>query len=411
MRPSSLGVLFALIGSYDMKCFKNCQRIFIPLCEDVLHSHTVMPNMLGHRTQIEASYEAQQWQYFAKTSCHEHIRHFLCLVYVPPCLSSQKHAKESEPARYVTGSDGFDSNTQAAVTASRGIDMKLLPARPASQRMIKSGVDEPLRTRAALEEITRHHSAKERPQDKERKVRTSYKPKHYANSMHAYYPEFDDYVIRELQTSPTKGTTIGKIDFQETGNRYKRYESLTRRTAKSFSYEDRISRFRRHKRYYSKTSTTEKIINQKSYVSGSVRPTKNHESKGQLSINSVNVPCRSFCEAVRINCNEFLMNFNTSWPQKMDCNHFPETYCVRDPAADSEEEQLSFGALHKSILSLQKQLKQDLESDGGVSGAVCICLVLFGICFLLVAAMCRFFAFKIDENCTKDPEEACTFIQ
>lgn len=65
----------------------SCQTITVPLCRDLPYTETVLPNILGHKTQEAAGLEVHQFYPLVKVGCSTHLKTFLCSVYTPECVS------------------------------------------------------------------------------------------------------------------------------------------------------------------------------------------------------------------------------------------------------------------------------------------------------------------------------------
>ncbi|KAM9476097.1 frizzled-10 [Clarias gariepinus] len=63
----------------------RCQEISIPLCKDIGYNLTVMPNLMGHENQIEASIKLHEFVPLIEFGCHSHLKFFLCSLYAPMC--------------------------------------------------------------------------------------------------------------------------------------------------------------------------------------------------------------------------------------------------------------------------------------------------------------------------------------
>ena len=89
----------------------GCEKITIPMCENIPYSQTKYPNSLsklmfycynvhiytnlilliqmlhftGHNSQIEAAKEIHTYQPLVKINCSADIQLFLCSMYAPPC--------------------------------------------------------------------------------------------------------------------------------------------------------------------------------------------------------------------------------------------------------------------------------------------------------------------------------------
>lgn len=63
----------------------RCQEISIPLCKDIGYNLTVMPNLMGHEDQLEASIKLHEFVPLIEFGCHSHLKFFLCSLYAPMC--------------------------------------------------------------------------------------------------------------------------------------------------------------------------------------------------------------------------------------------------------------------------------------------------------------------------------------
>ncbi|KAM4736056.1 uncharacterized protein FYW61_006353 isoform 2-T2 [Anableps anableps] len=67
----------------------TCQPISVSVCEDVSYANTVLPNILGHKSQQEAGMAINQFVPLIKVECSPHLKPFLCSVYTPKCVSGR----------------------------------------------------------------------------------------------------------------------------------------------------------------------------------------------------------------------------------------------------------------------------------------------------------------------------------
>ncbi|XP_058504266.1 uncharacterized protein LOC131471632 [Solea solea] len=67
----------------------TCQTITVPLCKDLPYTETVLPNLLGHKSQEEANLEINQFSPLVKVECSPHLKPFLCSLYTPPCVAGK----------------------------------------------------------------------------------------------------------------------------------------------------------------------------------------------------------------------------------------------------------------------------------------------------------------------------------
>ncbi|XP_050697804.1 frizzled-10-B-like [Eriocheir sinensis] len=64
---------------------RKCERITIPMCQEVKYNYTKMPNLLGQFSQGEAAIKVHEYMPLVDIGCSQHLRFFLCSVYAPMC--------------------------------------------------------------------------------------------------------------------------------------------------------------------------------------------------------------------------------------------------------------------------------------------------------------------------------------
>ncbi|KAA8579067.1 hypothetical protein FQN60_018808 [Etheostoma spectabile] len=74
-------------SSFTHPSFGTCEPISVPLCVGLPYTETVLPNVLGHKSQDEARMEIHQFYPLVKVECSPHLKPFLCSVYTPECVS------------------------------------------------------------------------------------------------------------------------------------------------------------------------------------------------------------------------------------------------------------------------------------------------------------------------------------
>ncbi|XP_034534269.1 uncharacterized protein LOC117808693, partial [Notolabrus celidotus] len=67
----------------------TCERITIPLCQDLDYTETIMPNSLGDRRQEDAGLGLHQFYPLVRVGCSPQLKPFLCSVYAPECERGQ----------------------------------------------------------------------------------------------------------------------------------------------------------------------------------------------------------------------------------------------------------------------------------------------------------------------------------
>ena len=64
---------------------KKCEKIRIPMCQNIGYNLTHMPNMFNHNTQEEAVLEVHHFWPLVNQRCSPDLKYFLCSVYAPMC--------------------------------------------------------------------------------------------------------------------------------------------------------------------------------------------------------------------------------------------------------------------------------------------------------------------------------------
>uniref|UniRef100_A0A3Q3VXS0 FZ domain-containing protein n=1 Tax=Mola mola TaxID=94237 RepID=A0A3Q3VXS0_MOLML len=70
-----------------MKTITRLKTITVSLCKDLPYTETVLPNILGHKNQEDASLEVHMFAPLIHARCSPHVKPFLCSVYTPECVS------------------------------------------------------------------------------------------------------------------------------------------------------------------------------------------------------------------------------------------------------------------------------------------------------------------------------------
>lgn len=64
-----------------------CQTITVSFCKDMPYTQTILPNILGHKNQDDASLEVHTFAPLIHAECSPDMKPFLCSVYTPECVS------------------------------------------------------------------------------------------------------------------------------------------------------------------------------------------------------------------------------------------------------------------------------------------------------------------------------------
>ena len=65
----------------------QCQPLKTNMCKGLGYTYVQMPNFMGHKTQQDAGYGIGDYSPLVKNNCSPALRFFLCLLYVPPCVT------------------------------------------------------------------------------------------------------------------------------------------------------------------------------------------------------------------------------------------------------------------------------------------------------------------------------------
>ncbi|KAH6927294.1 hypothetical protein HPB50_001255 [Hyalomma asiaticum] len=86
-------VLFVFVHSaadaqrlqFDQGRRSKCERITIPMCQDMPYNLTRMPNLMGHTDQSQAAIQVHEFVPLVEIGCSKHLKFFLCSLYAPMC--------------------------------------------------------------------------------------------------------------------------------------------------------------------------------------------------------------------------------------------------------------------------------------------------------------------------------------
>uniref|UniRef100_A0A182JJ15 Uncharacterized protein n=1 Tax=Anopheles atroparvus TaxID=41427 RepID=A0A182JJ15_ANOAO len=73
------------IAGEEIQHQTRCEPITIPFCTGIQYNQTIMPNLVGHTKQEEASLEVHQFVPLVNINCSPDLKFFLCLLYAPAC--------------------------------------------------------------------------------------------------------------------------------------------------------------------------------------------------------------------------------------------------------------------------------------------------------------------------------------
>ena len=64
---------------------RKCEKISIPLCQEVGYNLTFMPNEYGQKNQVEAGRIIREFWPLVLINCSNYLKNFVCSIYVPMC--------------------------------------------------------------------------------------------------------------------------------------------------------------------------------------------------------------------------------------------------------------------------------------------------------------------------------------
>ncbi|CAH3181965.1 unnamed protein product, partial [Porites evermanni] len=257
------------------KDVKRCEKIKIPMCENIGYNLTYMPNMFNHDTQEEAALDVHQFWPLVEIRCSPDLKIFLCTVFAPKC---ELHAKENE----------FPPCRSLCERARKGC----------APLMRQYGFSWPERLRC-----------KQFPKLGQNKTC------------------LDSKVTEKTQVSTTLSTTLavsptGKISNWRKCEKIK--ISMCENTGYNLTYMPNM--FNHHTQAEAALELHKFWLLVKVNCSLELKRFLCHiyVPKCEPHINNVLLPCRRLCRRVRTDCASFMNQHNIDWPHQMNCENFPE---------------------------------------------------------------------------------------
>ena len=275
--------VFILWLSLTTLCFtlgkvKRCEKINIPVCENIGYNLTYMPNMFNHDTQEEAALEVHQFWPLLEMKCSPVLKIFLCSVYAPKCELHVLHAKENEfpPCRSLceSGRNGCAPlMRQYGFSWPEGFRCNQFPKLGQNKTCLHSNVTETTQASTTLSTT--------------------------------------------LAVSPT-----GKISNWRKCEKIK--ISMCENTGYNSTYMPNM--FNHHTQAEAALELHKFWLLVKANCSLEMKRFLCHlyVPKCEPHINNVLLPCRRLCRRVRTDCASFMNQHNIDWPHQMNCENFPE---------------------------------------------------------------------------------------
>ena len=275
--------VFILWLSLTTLCFtlgkvKRCEKIKIPMCENIGYNLTYMPNMFNHDTQEEAALEVHQFWPLVEIKCSPVLKIFLCSVYAPKCELHVLHAKENE----------FPPCRSLCESARNGC----------APLMRQYGFSWP------------------------EGFRCNQFPKLGQNKTC-----FHSNVTETTQASTTLSTTLAVSPTGKISN-WRKCEKIKISMCENTGYNSTYmpNMFNHHTQAEAALELHKFWLLVKVNCSLELKRFLCHiyVPRCKPHINNVLLPCRRLCRRVRTDCASFMNQHNIDWPHQMNCENFPE---------------------------------------------------------------------------------------
>ncbi|AWP15819.1 frizzled -like 1 [Scophthalmus maximus] len=363
----------------------TCQTINIPLCSGLLYTETVLPNLLGHRTQEEAGQEVHQFYPLVKVDCSPQLKPFLCSVYTPDCVAG----KPRPPCRTLCeqARSGCESlmnkfgfvwpealRCEAFSTESclHGQDSIVTQTSVATCQTISVPLCKDLPyTETAMPNVLGHKTQEEVGLDINVfyplvKVECSAHLKPFLCSV--YTPEcaagnvrrpcrtlceqarsgcesvMNKFGLKWPEVLSCEAFTTESCEHYGVSSSGRMCEPITIPMCEGLSYNQTIM-----PNLLGHTSQREAVMKMSFFNSivqtvcpVDIRLFLCRVYAPQCLAGEVQWPCRSFCERARQGCESLMNSFGVSWPAELQCNSFPEEMCITE---DSRTEMLNAEAV------------------------------------------------------------------
>ncbi|XP_048519904.1 frizzled-4 isoform X2 [Dendroctonus ponderosae] len=77
--------VFCIVALIQNSAAERCETISLEMCQNLGYNSTLMPNRIGHLSQINADLELRIYEPLLQHQCSKYIRLFICSVFVPMC--------------------------------------------------------------------------------------------------------------------------------------------------------------------------------------------------------------------------------------------------------------------------------------------------------------------------------------
>ncbi|XP_069034604.1 atrial natriuretic peptide-converting enzyme-like [Embiotoca jacksoni] len=351
----------------------TCQTITVPLCKGLPYTETLLPNVLGHKTQEEASQNIQPFSTLMTMECSSHLKPFLCSVHTPKCVSGRAQPpcrtlceRARSDCQTVMSSLGFrwpEALRCDAFTTESCEDVPIFSDIQTSsatcQEITNSICKELPYTQTALPGVLGHRTQDDASLELHQffpliKVGCSPHLKQFLCSV--YFPECVSgkprSPCRTLCEQARSGCEPLMIQFgfpwpaplkcdAFTTESCEHYgvsssgglcEPITIPMCQGLSYNQTIVPnllgHTSQRDAFMKMSFFNSMVT--AVCSVDIRLFLCRVYIPQCVAGQVQQPCRSFCEKAKRGCEGLMANFGVSWPDELRCNSFPEEMCVSE---------------------------------------------------------------------------------
>ncbi|XP_035529010.1 uncharacterized protein LOC118336459 [Morone saxatilis] len=350
----------------------SCQTITVPLCNGLPYTETILPNILGHRTQEEAGTEVHQFSPLVKVQCSPHLKSFLCSVYTPKCVSG----KPRPPCRTLceqarSGCEslmnkfGFmwpeslrcDAFTTESCEQAQGISFTQTSLPTCQTITIPFCRD--LYTETILPNVLGHRTQEEAGTE----VRQFFPLVEMGCSSHlkpflcsVYIPEcvsgkprppcrtlcehsrsgceslMNRFSFRWPESLRCEAFTTESCEHYGVGSSGGVCEPITIPVCQGLSYNQTIM-----PNLLGHTSQRDAVMKM-SFFNSLVQAVCSIDIRlfvcmvyaPKCVAGEVQRPCRSFCERAKKGCESLMTGFGVSWPNELRCDSFPEEMCISE---------------------------------------------------------------------------------
>uniref|UniRef100_A0A3B3H6W5 FZ domain-containing protein n=1 Tax=Oryzias latipes TaxID=8090 RepID=A0A3B3H6W5_ORYLA len=307
----------------------TCQRITVPLCADLSYTETIMPNILGHKTQDEAVLEVHQFSPLVNVQCSPHLKPFLCSVYTPKCVSGRRQApcralceqarSSCEPLMRSFGfqwPDGLNCEAFTSESCEQVPPLRYLEKSPSSCQAITS----PFCKDLPYTQTVIPGAAQSPCRVLCEQVRSRCEP--VLNSFSHKWP-------KDLRCEAFTNEHCGQYGMSSSGGVC---EPITIPMCQGLSYnQTTVPNLMGH------TSQREAVLKM-AFFNSIVQAACPADTQlflcrvyaPQCVEGQVQQPCRSLCEKAKRDCEGLIVNFGLSWPDELQCHLYPEENCISD---------------------------------------------------------------------------------